>query len=191
MDFIGFPKIARWSRPCAVTEKIDGTNAQVWIPEPESVAGLLVEGVITHEYPFLCGSRSRWITPKDDNYKFAAWAYENWQELQKLGPGHHFGEWWGQGIQRNYGLREKRFSLFNVSRWRDSEKRPTCCHVVPILFEGEFDGLNPQTFIDTLKNEGSFAVLGYMNPEGIIIHHYHGRFSFKKTLDNDEKGKGE
>ena len=34
-----------------------------------------------------------------------------------LVPGRHFGEWWGSGIQRGYGLDEKTFSLFNAYRW--------------------------------------------------------------------------
>jgi hypothetical protein len=79
-------------------------------------------------------SRSRWITPDDDNFGFAAWVEANRDELLTLGPGRHFGEWWGSGIQRGYGLPkgEKRFSLFNVSRW--GESRPACCHVVPVLY---------------------------------------------------------
>jgi len=34
-EFVGFPKIARISREIVVTEKIDGTNACVYIPEVE------------------------------------------------------------------------------------------------------------------------------------------------------------
>lgn len=49
-------------------------------------------------------SRTRWITPEDDNYGFAKWANENKEELLKLGIGQHFGEWWGSGIQRGYNL---------------------------------------------------------------------------------------
>ena len=30
-----------------------------------------------------------------------------------------------------------------------------------------------------------------MRPEGIVIFHEHGRMLFKKTLENDEKGKEE
>ncbi len=61
------------------------------------------------------GSRTRWITAQDDNHGFARWVEGNKQELLKLGAGRHFGEWWGSGIQRGYGLQkgEKRFSLFN------------------------------------------------------------------------------
>ena len=69
------------------------------------------------------GSRTRWITPQDDNYGFAGWVERNSGELTKLGEGHHFGEWWGLGIQRKYNKKEKTWSLFNVSRW-NCEDRP-------------------------------------------------------------------
>ena len=61
-DFVSFPKIARYSRNVVVTEKIDGTNAQVFIGE---------------DGEFLTGSRNRWITPEDDNYGFSRWAHEH------------------------------------------------------------------------------------------------------------------
>ena len=84
MEFQEFGKIARLSRECTITEKIDGTNASIFIGENGE---------------FLIGSRSRWITPEEDNYGFAKWALTNKEELLKLGVGHHFGEWWGIGIQ--------------------------------------------------------------------------------------------
>ena len=174
IEFIGFPKIPRYSRDVIVTEKIDGTNAQIYIGEDGT---------------FLAGSRNRWLTPDNDNFGFAKWAYENKEELLKLGPGRHFGEWWGQGIQRGYGLTEKRFSLFNTLRW--GSERPSCCHVVPILFYANFDQLNITDLIDHLKRYGSIASPGFMNPEGIVIYHIAGNLFFKKTIENDEKRKGE
>lgn len=174
IEFIGFPKIPRYSRDVIVTEKIDGTNAQIYIGEDGT---------------FLAGSRNRWLTPVNDNYGFAKWAHENKEELLKLGPGRHFGEWWGQGIQRGYGLSEKRFSLFNVSRWET--ERPSCCHVVPVLFCDNFDNLNINYIINNLKENGSIASPGFMNPEGIVIYHIAGNLFFKKTIENDEKRKGE
>jgi hypothetical protein len=103
-EFQEFPKMPRRSRDVVITEKIDGTNACVFIGE---------------DGEFLAGSRTRWITPEDDNFGFSRWAHENKDDLLTLGPGRHFGEWWGSGIQRKYGLTEKRFSLFNTSRWVD------------------------------------------------------------------------
>ena len=175
MDFVGFPKIYRVSRDCIVTEKIDGTNAQIYI---------------TEDGQMFTGSRTRWITPTDDNMGFALWALMNKDELMKLGPGHHFGEWWGKGIQRNYGLKEKRFSLFNTTRWSGNPERPSCCFVVPILYEGLFDTIMIEGCIKELREKGSVAAPGFMQPEGIVCFHIQGNFMLKKTLEKDEEYKG-
>lgn len=176
MDFIAFPKIGRYSRDVIVTEKIDGTNAQIFISENGE---------------FAVGSRTRWITPENDNHGFARWAYDHKAELMELGTGRHFGEWWGSGIQRGYGLEkgEKRFSLFNVSRWRDS--RPACCHVVPVLWEGSFDDFSVDDIMSALDVSGSIAAPGFHKPEGIVIFHTAANIGFKKTFEKDATGKGE
>ena len=171
-DFISFRKIPRISRECIITEKIDGTNAQI---------------CITEDGDFLVGSRNRWITPEDDNYGFARWAYEHKDELMELGPGNHFGEWWGQKIQRGYDLKEKRFSLFNVSRWEES--RPSCCGVVPVIYKGMFTTEVVEKCIELLRISGSQAAVGYDKPEGIVIYHTAANMMFKKTLENDESPK--
>ncbi len=139
---------------------------------------------------FLVGSRTRWITPTDDNYGFARWAMEHKDELMTLGPGHHFGEWWGLGIQRKYGQTEKRFSLFNTNRWSDQAGvRPACCSVVPVLYEGPFD-IDFKEVCREFQNHGSVAAPGFMDPEGIVIYHHASKQLFKKTIKNDEKPKG-
>ena len=116
-----FPKIPRLSRECIVTEKIDGTNGLVFVPESDDA-------------PICAGSRNRWLeSGKQDNFGFAGWVVAHAEELRELGPGLHHGEWWGVGIARGYDLYERRFSLFNVSRWTDDMVRPKCCHVVPII----------------------------------------------------------
>ena len=168
-EFEAFPKMARLSRHVVITEKIDGTNAQVFIAD---------DGAMKF------GSRTRWITPEDDNFGFAAWAHDNREELLKLGPGRHFGEWWGKDIQRNYGLLERRFSLFNSDRW-DIE-RPTCCHVVPVLHEGMFDMSAIEIILSSLSVHGSRAAPDFINPEGIVVFHSAANISFKKTLKKDE-----
>jgi len=172
--FQAFPKMPRLTREIVITEKIDGTNAQVCIGEDGSIRA---------------GSRTRWITPEDDNFGFARWVDANRDELLLLGPGRHFGEWWGSGIQRTYGLSERRFSLFNVSRW--SEERPACCHVVPLLYRGVFDTAAVENVLDVLRLDGSQASPGFMNPEGVIVFHVAGNLGFKKTLEKDEQPKGQ
>lgn len=179
----------RLVRDCVITEKIDGTNAQIFI---------------TRDGQFFTGSRSRWITPENDNFGFSAWAHANKEELLKLGPGRHFGEWWGAGIQRKYGLQEKRFSLFNVVRWclfgnepqeiptldprvtKKQEVLPRCCGLVPVLRWGKFSTQLAADALDELKTFGSQAAPGFMNPEGIVVFHIAGGIGFKQTIEADE-----
>ena len=168
-DFQEFPKMARLSREVIVTEKIDGTNAQVCISDDGTVRA---------------GSRTRWITPEDDNVGFAAWVRENEDCLRQLGPGRHFGEWWGAGIQRRYGLDHRRFSLFNVARW--GIERPPCCHVVPVLYRGPFDTAAIDDTLDKLARYGSVCVPGFLKPEGVIVFHVAAGVGFKKTIEKDE-----
>jgi hypothetical protein len=189
-EFMGFPKMGRLSREVIVTEKIDGTNAQIYI---------------TDDGQMLIGSRTKWITPESDNHGFARWATEHKDELLQLGPGRHFGEWWGSGIQRGYGLQkgEKRFSLFNVSRWcltgetpsriptgdprieKYQDVLPACCHLVPVLYRGVFRTTACEIELALLKRDGSRAAPGYMNPEGIVVFHVAANVGFKKTLGDD------
>jgi hypothetical protein len=182
-EFEPWPKIARLNRNITITEKIDGTNAAVVVNEDLSV---------------FAQSRTRIITPEEDNYGFARWVHENAEPLASLlGPGRHFGEWWGQGIQRKYGLTEKRFSLFNTHRWGfladDDPDDPALpgLSVVPVLYVGPFDQDWISDSLDDLRNFGSKAAPGFMDPEGIIIWHDAARVLFKVTLKNDEAPKGQ
>lgn len=191
VEFVEFPKISRLSRDMIVTEKIDGTNGTIYIGE---------DGL-----EFLVGSRTRWITPDCDNHGFARWAYDNHDDLLKLGPGWHRGEWWGSGIQRGYGLPkgEKRFSLFNTIRWcwhdeeperietqdprieKYQERLPKCCGLVPVLYKGIFNTWRIEELLAWLEKNGSYAAPGYLKPEGIVVFHIAGNVGFKKTIGND------
>jgi len=193
MMFTEFPKMARLSRECIITEKIDGTNAQVMIREMQDgeQASFNDEAVaMIGNYRIYAGSRTRWVSPQSDNYGWAAWVVANAEELVKLGPGSHFGEWWGQGIQRKYGMKEKRFSLFNVDRWNDDAIRPACCHVVPQIYRGEFRTEFVFHALASLRENGSFASPGFMNPEGVVVFHIAGNVGFKKTIEKDKVPKG-
>lgn len=191
IPFVGFPKLARFSREIVITEKIDGTNAQIYIEGDNIYAG----------------SRTRWIEPGDDNFGFAAWVEQNRPELLQLGPGSHFGEWWGAGIQRKYDQKEKHFSLFNTTRWCDAcgtprvfptadprvnktqEFAPQCCRVVPELWRGMFRPDIVEHFTISLSQLGSAAAPGFMDPEGIVIYHTAAGTLFKKTCVDDHKPK--
>jgi hypothetical protein len=188
MEFQAFPKIPRFSRDCIITEKIDGTNGQIVVADGNCT--VLNVGIGNpNGFHLHVGSRSRWLTEKEDNYGFYKWAMENREELLKLGRGRHFGEWWGAGIQRGYGLTEKRFSLFHT---HGIASLPTSCvSVVPTIYEGEFTSLAVDSAISVLAANGSLAAPGFMRPEGIVIYHKAAGVLFKKTLEKDGERKGQ
>ena len=176
--FQKFPSIKRLRRGCVITEKLDGTNAQI---------------VFNAYGDAIVGSRNREITPDNDNYGFARWVYDNQESLFNiLGEGRHYGEWWGQGIQRRYDKQEKTFSLFNTGRWsvRDLESVPQL-DVVPVLYAGEFSTEKVEEVLGILGTIGSVASEGFMNPEGVIIYHTQIQSMFKVTFEHDREGKPE
>lgn len=70
--FVEFRKIPRLNREIVVTEKIDGTNAQILVSDDGK--------------ELIAGSRNRWITTENDNHGFAKWVESNKEELiTKLG----------------------------------------------------------------------------------------------------------
>lgn len=182
--FPAFPSIPRLLRDVVITEKIDGTNALIHVDE---------------DYNVFAGSRSRWITPEDDNFGFARWVQENAEILKNLGIGTHAGEWWGKGIQRRYNEAQKNFSLFNVGVWQSEFNSGTssstvcvqvpCCHVVPKLFEGTMSDSAVFSSLDRLKTNGSYASKGFMNPEGIVLYHTKSQQLYKVTLDHNDANK--
>lgn len=184
--FTEFASIARLSRDVIVTEKIDGTNAQVHI---------------TDDGRILVGSRTRWVPEGQSHFGFEKWVAANADTLRLLGPGSHFGEWWGSGVQRGYGLTngEKRFSLFNVGRWSAVDeasgdyrcKEIPCCHVVPVLLRWTFDTAKIDAVLADLDANGSKAAPGFMKPEGIVVYHTKSQTLFKKTLDKNDGHKGQ
>lgn len=179
-EFEPFASIPRLRRECVISEKIDGTNGQIYVSDDGQV---------------WAASRNRWLnaeTKTEDAFGFARWAKDHEDELRALGPGRHFGEWWGAGIQRRYGLSEKRFSLFNAARWadeRDREKyptdRPACCHVVPVLYAGAFTTSVVDFELAALEDGGSIAARGFMQPEGVVVFHVASGHLYKVTLGGD------
>jgi hypothetical protein len=185
IEFEAWPKIPRLNRDIVITEKIDGTNAAVVIQENQSGIEIGAQ------------SRTRLITPEQDNHGFAKWVQENAAGLiNHLGPGRHFGEWWGQGIQRKYGLNEHHFSLFNTERYKEHldladepyfwSSRVPGLGVVPVLYRGPFNQDAVEDQVERLREGGSVAAPGFMRPEGIIVFHTASRSAFKVTLENDE-----
>jgi len=177
--FEHFPKIPRGDNlQCRFTEKIDGTNAQIYIFDAQQE----YKGIGSPKLEMKVGSRNRWITPENDNYGFARWVRDNQTMLLRLGPGRHYGEWWGAGIQRGYGLTEKCFSLFDAFRWspeRLAERELTgLVTAVPMLATCPVVDLGStlayvQSF---LAERGSLAAPGFMCPEGFVVQIGEARF---------------
>lgn len=181
-EYPAWPKIPRLHRDVYITEKVDGTNGLVSVLETDDVPwGVRAANGLT----VTAGSRSRWISPDQDNFGFAAWVETHADELAEMGPGHHYGEYYGRGIQRGYGLPGKRFALFNVARWAD--ERPECCDVVPLLGIWNAKDLNlaVNEALYTLRATGSAVAPGFMLPEGIVIYHAAGNQHFKVLLEGD------
>lgn len=176
IEFLAWPKTPRLFRDMIVTEKIDGTNGAIIVTEDGRVAAQ---------------SRNRLVTPgkQTDNYGFARWVYENAGELADvLGPGRHFGEWWGSGIARGYGLThgEKRFSLFNVDRYAALDlQNVDGLGTVPVLLRHTFNSNLVQSVLDKLVEDGSAAAPGFMKPEGVIVYHSQAQQVFKALIEND------
>ncbi|GAB3847381.1 hypothetical protein GCM10029963_28770 [Micromonospora andamanensis] len=145
--------------------------------------------------------------PGADNFGFAGWVSQNAVELCNLGPGRHYGEWFGHGIQRGYGLDERRFALFNVGRWFDPRHQaddglrenfpkaqpcPEVATVVPVLYAGPGDDLTfaVRMCVRGLRSAGSLMVDGFPNPEGLIVYHQAGGHTYKVLLEGDDRPKG-
>jgi hypothetical protein len=207
-EFPAFRKIPRLYREVVVTEKIDGTNGLLHIERrqfgegagdvPAGVSVVLGDvldetGMPEFELWVRAGSRKRWITPQDDNFGFAGWVSDNAFDLARvLGEGHHYGEWWGAGIQRRYGRGDKTFSLFNTSRWTVAEligvKAPEQLSVVPVLSTGIGEWV-VEDALAKLRGFGSYAASGFDKPEGVVVYHTAANAYFKVTLEDDQRPK--
>lgn len=177
--FKAWPRIPQAGKSqVTVTEKIDGTNAQVFI-SPDTDADAVRFGWRVGDMWVLAGSRNRWLTPDHDNYGFCAWVRANAEGLAAgLGHGRHYGEWYGAGIGRKYGLDHRRFALFHplpVEAWaaKHAAGCPTNVSSVPLLLRTQIDvalssGLIGAA-ISALWERGSTAVPGWMKPEGVVI----------------------
>lgn len=180
--FKSWPKIPRLENEVYhITEKIDGTNACVVIQHRsdmnrgvwETMPLVEIEG-----FGIWAQSRTRLITPEEDNYGFAKWVQDNAEQLIKdLGEGYHFGEWWGRGINRGYGIEDRRFSLFNPT------KHSEVCYNIPSIFSGNhLLGLVSASKAE-LSEKGSLAVPGYMKPEGLVVYAEKAKCYWKVVID--------
>lgn len=177
-DFKSYGKTPRVEGPWCCTEKIDGTNAAIVIGEAGSVRA---------------GSKNRWLTPgkTTDNFGFAAWVEENQEYLATLlGPGHHYGEWFGRGIQRGYGLTTREFALFDYDRYKKlvrpfEQGGQDILWTVPVVAETVEDVRFACTPLSITN------IPSYINPEfsceGFVFRHKHNNKLVLKQIFKGEK----
>jgi hypothetical protein len=184
MEFKSFEKIDTYRRvSMTITQKIHGSNAQISIMPnmltsqtgEEQQDGWIVQA----------GSRNRFLYPEDDNYGFARFVKDNEIALiDFLGPGKHFGEWAGPGINSGEGLKEKTFVLFDVDRYDKTKALPPQTSLVPVLFRGKIDHEIVEATMTQLKTHGSVLVPGFMRAEGIVVSI--GGKRYKHVFDSEE-----
>ncbi len=161
--FKSWPKIQRPDNlRVIITEKLDGTNACI-IKERGEIVGVQ--------------SRKRLITPEDDNYGFAKWVHTNKAILEELPDGYNYGEWFGEGIQKNpHNIVGKKFCLFNTTLYNltkflnENYKLNIGC--VKTLFQGKaLDMPEEETLLEN-------------QPEGFIIYYLDWDVRVKVTHNN-------
>lgn len=177
MEFKKFPKIQNYKKlHVLVTLKVNGTNSAIIIYKDEK----------TGELDLKTQSRTRFITPEDDNYGFANFVYKNKEAfINSLGEGTHFGEWYGAGINSGEGLDHKELALFDVFRYKDVVL-PEFVKTVPILYHGEYSKEVIEKVAEDLKTNGSKLVEGFMRPEGMVIQFLGSNLRFKYVFDAEE-----
>lgn len=181
-EFKSFGEIKKWGTiKFSITQKIHGSNATILIWPNEDKGG---------ELDLVCGSRTRWIYPGDDNYGFAGFVHQHREEFIKLlGIGKHDGEWAGLGINSGEGLKEKRFVLFDWWKFPPERQLPPGCMVVPVLYQGAADITKVDEVMADLLANGSKLVPGFMRPEGVVIN-LNGTYYKKVFKDEETKWKG-
>lgn len=175
-EFKPFKKMPRLYKTVSVSEKIDGTNASLLVEGGKVVAA---------------GSRTRWLTTGNDNFGFCNWVTTNKDLLDalELKDGHHFGEWWGLGIQRGYNQFGRFFSFFNplILNGESFLIGGVCVNTVPVMYHGVFSDYQITTAMRNLAVYGSQAAPGYMKPEGIVVYHEQYGDMFKVTFEDNHK----
>lgn len=151
------PRAGSKGETIVVMEKMDGSNCGIHIKD-DTIVGIQ--------------SRNRSISPnadgnQNDNFGFARWVHENQEELLKLGDGSHYGEWCGEGIQKNpHKLVGKHWFLFS-NPFRPVETLPECVSKVPVLYVGDDSDEIMRIFVKLYTDSKE---QGY-KAEGIIVYY--------------------
>lgn len=170
-EFKAFKKIPRITNTvCDITEKLDGTNGVIAIQDHKLVA---------------VGSRSRWLSTKQDNQActdylgFYSWCLEparkSW--LERLDDGLYYGEYVGAKIGRTYGLDHRRLYLFRYDLKEFIENPGLGVYTIPYLGAVTLDTL--ESAIRALQTELSLKgsnVNGFDRVEGLVINLHDHRY---------------
>jgi len=177
-----------------ITEKIDGTNSAIHIEQvvfgPRAPGANYPEGTafVRHGgslWAVAAQDRNKFLSGNSDNHGFYEWVWDRAECLAiDLGPGVHFGEFWGRKINSGYNMTSKRLSLFNTRKWTDKQLTfiTDGLGVVPVLYEGGFSTNQVLNVMESLSDSGSIASPGFMKPEGVCVYHHRSRQIFKYTF---------
>ena len=177
-NYSSFPSIERLENIyCIISEKIDGTNGLIEINETN----------------VRFGSRNRYISFSDDNAGFANFFKDYEARFKDAAkdittdesyPLRIYGEWFGCGIQRNYGLKDKLFMPFSSFYGEKLIEYQVPNVITPnIMYTGKFSMEIVDTCMQQLKLNGSGVVKDYKQPEGIVIFFPKYNFRLKETFD--------
>ena len=178
VNYNSFPSIERLENIyCIISEKIDGTNSLIEINETN----------------VRFGSRNRYISFSDDNAGFANFFKDYEARFEDAAkdittdesyPLRIYGEWFGCGIQRGYGLKDKFFMPFNSFYSEKLIEYQVPNVIAPnIMYTGKFSMEVVDTCMQQLKLNGSGVVKDYKQPEGIVIFFPKYNFRLKETFD--------
>ncbi len=215
-NYSSFPSIERLENIyCIISEKVDGTNGLIEIHNPGSGCSseqctAFPCGVkdCSEEPVIKFGSRNRYITFNDDNAGFANFfrhyearfkdvaadivlkelkvSGETLTECQEQYPLRIYGEWFGSGIQRGYGLKDKFFMPFSTFYAEKLIEYQVPNIVKPnIMYTGKFSQEIANTCMQTLTN-GSLVIPEFKRPEGIVIHFPKYNFRLKQTFEGSK-----
>jgi len=192
-EYPKYPSIERFENIYSIiSEKVDGTNGLI---EIEYDDGLLAVRF---------GSRNRWLTLSSDNAGFMnffamfakkiaivpdilrAKAVNELDNRNKVcsNPIRIYGEWYGKGIQRGYGLDTKYFMPFHTIL-AEALIEANVPNIMPphIMYTGKFDKQIADDMMNLLRTHGSGVTPGYFNPEGIVVYFPTYQFCLKDTFE--------
>ena len=212
-NYASFPSIERLENIyCVISEKVDGTNGLIEVAKVGKI-GVDIETnsafpsfTYNTETQVRFGSRNRYITFNNDNAGFAnffrhyetklkdiakdiivAANSEASQTNEKPTEGYPFriyGEWFGRGIQRDYGLKDKFFMPFSYFYAEKLIEYQVPNIITPnVMYTGKFSMEVVNTCMQQLKLNGSGLVKDYKQPEGIVIFFPKYNFRLKETFD--------